>query len=295
MAFQTELLAHLQSGETTVARAWGITRKDGVKLGFTDHDQDLSFEGFVFKAATGLTASAIEQGAGLSVDNVEAVGMLCDAAVTDQDIQAGRLDDAQVVAWMVNWANVGERSVVFRGTIGEIQRAGGAFVAELRGLSEKLNMPRGRVYQRPCTAVLGDASCRLEVSDAAIQVLGTVVQVDDRRIFDLGSVSGFDEGWFTRGQLKIVSGSAQGASGLIKRDWIAEAGTRRIELWEALQADVVAGDEVQITAGCDKRFETCRKKFANILNFQGFPDIPGEDWITSYPKKRGGNTGGSLR
>ncbi|WP_299420049.1 DUF2163 domain-containing protein [uncultured Shimia sp.] len=295
MAFQAELLAHLQSGETTVARAWGITRKDGVKLGFTDHDQDLSFEGFVFKAATGLTASAIEQGAGLSVDNVEAVGMLCDVAVTDQDIQAGRLDDAEVVAWMVNWANVGERSVVFRGTIGEIQRAGGAFVAELRGLSEKLNMPRGRVYQRPCTAVLGDASCRFDVSDAAFQVLRTVVQVDDRRIFDLGSVSGFDEGWFTRGQLQVVSGTAQGAGGLIKRDWIVESGARRIELWEALQVEVGAGDEVQITAGCDKRVETCREKFANLLNFQGFPDIPGEDWITSYPKKSGGNTGGSLR
>lgn len=295
MAFQAELLAHLRSGETTVARAWGITRKDGVKLGFTDHDCDLSFGGFVFKAATGLSASAIEQGAGLSVDNAEAVGMLCDTAVTDQDIEGGRLDDAEVVSWMVNWEDVGERSVVFRGSIGEIRRAGGAFVAELRGLSEKLNMPRGRVYQRPCTAVLGDVSCRFDVSDSVFRVQKTLVQVDDGRIFDPGSLSGFDEGWFTRGQLKVVGGSAQGASGLIKRDWTAEDGTRRVELWEALRVDVAAGDEVWLTAGCDKRFKTCREKFGNHLNFQGFLDIPGEDWITSYPKKSGGNTGGSLR
>lgn len=295
MALQAELLAHLQSGETTVARAWGITRKDGVKLGFTDHDLDLSFEGFVFKAATGLTASAIEQGTGLSVDNAEAVGMLCDAAVTDQDIEAGRLDDAEVVSWTVNWANVSERSVVFRGGIGEIRRAGGAFVAELRGLAEKLNVPRGRVYQRPCSAVLGDAACRFDVTDAAFQLRVTVAQVNQCRLFDLGVMSGFDEGWFTRGQLQVVSGDAQGLGGLIKRDWAAQDGSRQIELWEALRADVIAGDEVLLTSGCDKRFATCRTKFSNHLNFQGFPDIPGEDWIKSYPKKSGRNTGGSLR
>lgn len=295
MAFQAELLAHLQSGETTVARAWGITRKDGVKLGFTDHDQDLSFEGFVFKAATGLTASAIEQGTGLSVDNAEAVGMLCDAAVADADIEAGRLDDAEVVSWMVNWVDVSERSVVFRGSIGEIRRAGGAFVAELRGLAERLNVPRGRVYQRPCTAVLGDVACQFDVSDLAFQVQVSVAQADQCRMFDLGAMSGFEEGWFTRGRLQVVSGAAQGLNGLIKRDWIAADGARQIELWEALRADVSVGDEVLLTAGCDKRFSTCRAKFSNHLNFQGFPDIPGEDWIKSYPKKSGGNTGGSLR
>lgn len=295
MAFQAELLAHLLSGETTVARAWGITRKDGVKLGFIDHDQDLSFDGFVFKAATGLTASAIEQGTGLSVDNAEAIGMLCDAAVTDQDIEVGRLDDAEVVSWMVNWADVSERSVVFRGSIGEIRRAGGAFVAELRGLAEKLNVPRGRVYQRACTAVLGDAACKFDVSDIEFQVQVPVVQADQGRMFDLGTMSGFEEGWFTRGQLQVLNGPAQSLSGLIKRDWVAADGARQIELWEALRAEVRVGDEVLLTAGCDKRFSTCRAKFFNYLNFQGFPDIPGEDWIKSYPKKTGGNTGGSLR
>jgi uncharacterized phage protein (TIGR02218 family) len=37
-------------------------------------------------------------------------------------------------------------------------------------------------------------------------------------------------------------------------------------------------------AGCDKRAETCRAKFGNFLNFRGFPHIPGEDWVTAYPK-----------
>ncbi len=295
MGFQAELLVHLQSGETTVARAWGITRKDGVKLGFTDHDCDLAFEGFDFRAETGLTASAIEQGTGLSVDNAEAVGMLCDAAVTDEDIEAGRLDDAEVIAWMVNWADVAERSVIFRGSIGEIRRSGGAFIAELRGLSERLNIPRGRVYQRPCSAVLGDVSCRFDVASPGFQIQAVAAKITERRLFDFGVVDGFEQGWFARGQLQVLTGSAQGMQGLIKRDWISENGARQIELWEGLQIDVSVGDEILLIAGCDKRFSSCREKFLNHRNFQGFPDMPGEDWVTSYPTQSAGNSGGSLR
>jgi uncharacterized phage protein (TIGR02218 family) len=50
-----------------------------------------------------------------------------------------------------------------------------------------------------------------------------------------------------------------------------------------------------LVAGCDKRLETCRLKFNNILNFQGFPDLPGEDWVVAVPRTSGANTGGSLR
>jgi len=47
--------------------------------------------------------------------------------------------------------------------------------------------------------------------------------------------------------------------------------------------------------GCDKRFDTCRLKFDNLANFQGFPDLPGDDWVIAYPDAGGANTGGSLR
>ena len=56
-AFQT----HVQSGLTTLCRAWAISRTDGVVLGFTDHDQPLAFDGYSFKAGTGLTALALNR------------------------------------------------------------------------------------------------------------------------------------------------------------------------------------------------------------------------------------------
>ena len=66
-------------------------------------------------------------------------------------------------------------------------------------------------------------------------------------------------------------------------------------LWEPLRAAIAPGDMVRLEAGCDKRMETCRLKFNNLLNYQGFPDIPGEDWVMSVPRSSGINTGGSRR
>ena len=37
------------------------------------------------------------------------------------------------------------------------------------------------------------------------------------------------------------------------------------------------GDTVRLTPGCDKSFATCRDKFSNGVNFQGFPHMPGTD------------------
>lgn len=287
------LEAHLAQKVTTLCRAWAIVRSDGETFGFTDHDCTFSFEGISFKADTGLSAVALAQATGLSVDNTEAIGALSDASVREDEIEAGRFDGAEVRAWLVNWAAPEQRHLQFRGSIGEIRRAGGAFQAELRGLTEALNRPLGRVYQGPCTAVLGDEACRFNLNAPGYAVELAVEQVTERRAFEWSALDGFDADWFARGRLEVLSGAAKGLWGMTKFDR-SEAG-RRIELWEPLRGDVQPGDQVRLVAGCDRRFETCRLKFNNLLNFQGFPDVPGEDWIMAVPKQGGVNGGGSRR
>ena len=294
MTFHPGLKAHLESGATTVCHAWRIARGDGVVHGFTDHDCDLTFDGVTFRADTGLSALALQQGTGLSVDNSEAVGALSDAAIREADIEAGRFDAAELTAWLVNWADVAERQVIFRGTLGEIRRSGGAFRAELRGLTEALNQPIGRVYQKPCSAVLGDAACGVVVGAAEYSAQRAVEGIADRDTFRFADFIDHAPGWFTRGRLEMTSGAAAGLSGLIKRDRFVGP-DRVIELWQPLRAEVSPGDLVRIEAGCDKRFETCRLKFRNAVNFQGFPDIPGEDWIMTHPTRSGDVSGGSRR
>jgi uncharacterized phage protein (TIGR02218 family) len=284
---------HLESGATTVCRAWAITRSDGEVFGFTDHDCDLTFENFTFKAKSGLTAKALQQTTGLSVDNSEAIGALTDLSVTEDDLLAGRFDGAALRGWLVNWSNVADRVLQFRGTLGEVVRAGGAFQAEMRGLTEILNQPQGRVYQRSCSAILGDTKCQFDLTQLGFHTEIAVEIVEDRRVFRFTDLTGFDSAWFERGRLTVLSGAAKGLIGIIKNDRLSTTG-RAVELWQALGPAIASGDLVRLEAGCDKRAETCRLKFANFLNFRGFPDIPGDDWLTSYPVSSKVNEGGSL-
>lgn len=295
MELSEDLAKHLATGLTTLARAWAVTRRDGRRYGFTDHDRDLSFDGLTFRADSGMTAAALQQSTGLSVDNSEAMGALTNASITEADIAAGRYDNAEVVSWLVNWADVSQRQLLFRGTLGEIRRAGGAFHAELRGLSEALNRPVGRIFQKPCSAVLGDAACRFAVMVPGYTHEGALMATDGDRTLNLGPLGGFDADWFQRGRAEILTGAAQGLSGTIKRDTTDKSGARVIELWEPVRAVLLPGDVVRITAGCDKRFDTCRFKFNNVLNFQGFPDIPEDDWLMVHPTQAKSLSGGSRR
>lgn len=291
MPLSETFAAHLATGATTLCRCWALTRQNGVTMGFTDHDTDLQFEGIVFRADTGLTARALQQTTGLSVDNTEAMGALSDASLTEEDILAGRYDGAEVRAWLVNWAKVADRLLQFRGTVGEITRSAGAFQAELRGLTEALNQPQGRIYQKPCAAVLGDSLCRFDLNATGYATERAAEIVEEGRVFRFASVAGFDDRWFERGTFKVQSGRAEGLIGVVKNDR-ANGLARRVELWEALALPVAPGDMVRIEAGCDKRAETCRLKFQNFLNFRGFPHVPGEDWLASYPVRDKPNSGG---
>ncbi|MEX5578969.1 DUF2163 domain-containing protein [Pseudophaeobacter sp. A-200-2] len=287
-------LDHLATGVTTLCRAWGLTCRDGEFFGFTDHDRDLAFDGMTFKAGSGLTARALQQATGLSVDNTEALGALSDTTLRAEDIEAGRFDAADVRCWLVNWQDLSLRWLQFRGSIGELRRAGSAFEAELRGLSEALNRPLGRVYQKPCTAVLGDDTCRFHLDLPGYSETRLVERNEEGRLFYWKDLAGFEPDWFTRGRLTVLTGTAEGLWSAIKQDR-SDATGRLIELWEPLRAPVAPGDLLQLDAGCDKRMETCRLKFNNLINFQGFPDIPGEDWVMSVPRSTGANTGGSRR
>ena len=293
MGYSDAMKAHLAGGATTLARCFAMTRKDGLVLGFTDHDRDLGFGGMVFRADSGLTAKAIQQATGLSVDNSEAFGALRSAAITEADILAGRYDGAEVRAWLVNWADPAVRVLQFRGTLGEIVRSGGAFTAELRGLSEALNQPVGLIYHARCSAVLGDGRCGFDLSQPGYAEERPVEAVEEGRVFRFAAMPGFEDRWFEKGRLVVLNGVAKGLVGSIKNDRVGGAG-REVELWQGLGAVPAQGDMVRIEAGCDRRAETCRLKFNNFLNFRGFPHIPGEDWVMSYPVSSARNDGGSL-
>lgn len=286
MPVHNALRRHLETGVTTLCRCWRVTRRDGIVFGFTDHDGNLAFDGTVFSASDGMSARAFDQSTGLSIDNSEALGVLSDAGVSEADIRAGRFDAAGVEAWLVDWSDPDRRLMLFRGEMGEIERAGGAFKAELRGFTEALNQPQGQTYQAPCAAILGDGKCRVDLSSPRWSRNVAIDGIADAQIWLGGPVSDLPSGWFDRGTLVVLTGLDAGIVRVVKTDRVA-GDVRSVELWEALPSGVTPGDRIRLEAGCDKRIETCRDKFANVVNYRGFPHLPGDDWLMAYP--RGGD------
>lgn len=274
------LAEHLASGATTLCRCWRITRRDAVVQGFTDHDEDLVFGGTTFRAGTGFEGTEIEARLGFAVTGTELQGALSSETLIEDDLAAGRYDDAKIELFLVDWSNAENRLLLRAGNLGEVRREDSAFSAEVRGIASRLDEEKGRIFAASCDADLGDTRCKIDLDDPAFHGEGTILALEGASIFSAGGLDGFAGGWFTQGRLQWTSGANAGLAIEIKEHRID--GGAHLSLWQTMPEPLTAGDAFVVTAGCDKRFETCTGKFANALNFRGFPRLPGNDFVVAY-------------
>ncbi|MCB1541227.1 MAG: DUF2163 domain-containing protein [Rhodoblastus sp.] len=286
----TQTAAALAADATTLCHCWRLTRRDGTVLGFTDHDRDLAFAGVTFRATTGLDAAQAESAAGFAVAGGEVHGAFDDTALADADLEAGVYDGASVEIWLVDWSDVTRRILMDIATIGEVRRSEFSFVAELRSLAHRFDEEQGGQFQRNCAADLGDARCAVDLSAPLYSTGATIVAVELGGAFVVTLDSEFASGYFTDGALLSTSGERHA----IKLHDRAAAGDR-VALWSAPVSTLTVGARITLQAGCDKSPEACAAKFDNIVNFRGFPHMPGNDVVAAYPNTNGPPMdGGSL-
>lgn len=279
---------------TTLATCWRLTRRDGTVLGFTDHDRVLAFDGTTFRPELGFEASATTLEPDFASGSSEATGILSSGRIAEADLSAGLWDGARVEIFLVNWQDTDARMLLRRAIVGEVSRAGNAFRAELRGLAHLLDQPQGRVFSHLCDADLGDTRCALDLAGGGFRLSGTVAAADGADRLRVAGIAGPDADWFAGGTLEMLDGPLAGTRGEVVSDRV-EDGVRRIGLIAPLPGVPQAGAGVRLSAGCDKRFATCREKFGNGANFQGFPHMPGADRALAYPERGAAeNDGGTL-
>lgn len=279
------LAAHLASGATTLCHCWRVELRSGEVMGFTDHDRMLTFGGVAYEAETGFAATEIDSSLGLSVDNAEASGALSSLRLSEARLAAGDFDDAAVELWRVNWQDVAQRLLLKRGVVGEVTRGRGFFSAEVRGLSQALNQPKGRLFQYGCDAVLGDARCGVDLGSADFSAEVAVNSCIALRHLTVSGAQVFAAGFFAGGTWRFLSGANAGRQGQVKFHRLRD-GTTEIELWQPLPLAAAPGDRLLLRAGCDRQFATCRGKFDNAVRFRGFPHMPGDDFVMSYAVKQ---------
>lgn len=285
----------LDSGVTTLCRCWRISRRDGVVAGFTDHDKDIVLDGVTCRAGTGLTASEATAQFGFAVTGSEISGALSDSALSEAELAAGRFDAATIETFLVDWSEPSLFVLLSKGVLGEVRREGPAFAAEIRSLTDRLNQESGRRYTATCGADLGDSRCTIDLTDPVFAGTGAVTVLNGTSSVRASGLDAFAGGWFTAGRVTFSSGANAGLAVEVKNHRVDTDGVA-LDLWQAMPEPIEVGDAFTVTAGCDKRFATCRDRFDNALNFRGFPHIPGNDFVTRYAVAgEPGNTGQSLQ
>lgn len=276
------LEAHYAQEVTTTALCWWCKRKDGTVFGFTDCGFDLvlptsvdaTVGGVTYKAATGYTPTAIQTTGGLSVDNLDVQAFFDSAAITEADIMAGKWDHAEVRVFRVNYLSLGDGiEKLRRGWLGEVSIGDASFVAELRGLTQILQQPIGRLVMPSCDADLGDSRCKVNL--APLTVTGTVTAVASNRQFT-DSSRAEAAGYFNFGKLTWTGGANAGYA--MEVDLHSSGGVLKLKL--PMPYAISVGDTYSLYPGCGKRFnEDCGTKFNNKPNFRGFPHLPGRDFL----------------
>lgn len=261
---------------TTVAFCWRLERRDGVALGFTSHDRDLWIEGLIYRAAPGMTPSAIGLSDGFDVDTLDVAGALTSDAITAADLASGRWDGARVRLFAVDWTAPEAGAVALaRGELGDVGISDGAFTAELRGPTALLEKPAAEQTSPECRAALGDRRCRVDLAPRTR--FARVAGVSDETLVTLDTDEPTPNA-YAYGRLTWIDGDNGGLSGAIRSSEGAQ-----IRLAEVPAFAIEAGAMVRLIEGCDRSLATCRDRFANAANFRGEPFLPGNDLLTRYP------------
>ena len=272
------LQSHLRGDVTTLATLIKITRTDLVVYGFTSHDRALTVSGVVYEPVNSFDRSEVGTTSGMNVDNMDLLALISSASLAEGELKAGLFDFANVEFFMVNWADLTQGTIKLRkGNLGEISVTDGdVWKGELRGSMQRLQQTIGRIYTLRCDADLGDARCAVALGP--ITQTGAVVTATSRSSFTTSGLAGAD-GLFNDGLLTWTSGSNNGLRMEVKR-WLTAG---QIDLHLPMPYNVTAADTMSVYPGCDKNLATCLAKFANVVNFRGFPKIPGRDAVTQYP------------
>lgn len=279
------MVTHLAGGAHTRCMMLRLDLVDGSSLCVTDHSATLAFDlgdgSQDYSHKTGILASDLSLSTGFEADEVEVTGPLVETAteawhVTRAMVLGGRFDDA--VAWFfeVNWRSTAAGAIkLLKGRVVLAEVEGSRFKLTIHSEITRFKQEVGRTITGYCDADFGDTRCGYVVTP----VVATVTAVASTRQFTVSFTGSYADDYFNRGTVTFTSGALNGCRPVEVFDWTA---TGVIALWTDLPEGPQVGDTLEVRQGCGKTRADC-VAFDNIVNFRGFPDVPGTDQVLKYP------------
>jgi uncharacterized phage protein (TIGR02218 family) len=245
-----------------------VKRTDGVTIGLTELDKDLQIGGVTYNSASGYSPSTYASSSSLSVNYADIEGILEFAGVSREQIRAGLYDFAEVELFVYDYEDDLIVKTIATGNWGESQLMDGSYKAEFRSLSQRMQQSVGNIYTAHCTAELGDKRCKVDV--APLIQSGTITSVASRLTIADSNRTEVNDYW-KGGVITFLTGNNQYRSFEIS----ASNSSGSITLFLPLSFPGQVGDTYIMKPGCDKSIDTCRVRYNNVVNFRGFPHVPG--------------------
>jgi uncharacterized phage protein (TIGR02218 family) len=256
------------------ATFWRVLRRDGVTLGFTSHDRDLWLDGMLHRAAPGMLPSAVRRTADLSADSVDVQGALTHDAISSVDLALGLFDGARVQLGVADW-ETGELAVLYSGEIGAIGEEAAGFSAELLSAKAQLEIDPVPRTSPTCRAEFCGPGCTLSPARFTHELrLATIDLATNAVSFATGPAAER----FRDGSLRWIEGPQAGQANMV-----VDVANDLLVLEQPIGASLQTGTLARVREGCDHTIATCASRFANAINFQGEPFLPGNDLLTRYP------------
>lgn len=273
---------HLDEPANTTTRLLRIQLTDGTVYGLTSLDRDIEYDdgdgAVTYVATNGFDPSTFASDIGFSVDNAEGYALISDdvPGVTVEMVDAGELDDAQWISYLVNYEDLAAGHVVIdAGDIGDVHtRDGLIWIPELLSHMMRLRQAVGSVWSRTCRAEFGSGAhsqtgCGFDAStlweNGEVQSVGA----ETNRVFtgDVTTTSPIDP---FPGRVQWLTGDNAGRTFSVEA---FDAG--EVTLNETTAYPIQVGDTYRIRPDCGKRYaEDCIATWNNGDNFKGEPLIP---------------------
>lgn len=273
------LSAHLDQEVTTLASCWKVVRKDGQEFFFTDHDQDIVFEGDTYEAESSYDRTAVANGSDMGVDNMDVAGILDSDKISELDMRNGLFNRADVYVFIVNWSNPSQGALaVRRGWFGEVSLTDtGKFTTEIRGLAQALSHNFIEVYSAECRADFCDSRCKLSITTFEFPAVVENSASRDHLVIVAGAA--IPSQGINPGTIRFVDGEN---AGRVIEIIGYNATTRTLELFEPVGYPITAGTNLVLAPGCDGSLTRC-KFYNNVINRRAEDYVPGNDELMSYP------------
>lgn len=280
-----ELQAHLDQAATTTTRLLRVSLSNGFVYGLSMLDRDIVYDDgngpITYVATNGFNQSTIASDTGYSVANAEGYALLSNeiAGIELADVEAGVLDDAQWVCYLVNFEDLTARRHVLldAGDIGEVRvKDGLVWLPELMSYIQRLKQPVGGVWSRTCRAIFGtpassQTGCGIKLTTLWASGEVTAVGTETNRTFTGDVLTNDSPGPpLVPGRVQFLTGANAG------REWaIEERDGLTVTLAEPTNYPIQVGDTYRVRPDCGKRYvEDCITVWSNGINFKGEPHIP---------------------